>query len=455
MLSHAQRRYGRATRPSRFIAEALSAPATPPPPNPAAPAHDPRARTRATTSDPRRIHDPHAHGAHRARTPADRRGRPRPAPPDRRPPRCASRSRPCAGPAAARTRSRAAQVVAYIDARTVIARLNLLFPGAWHAPTDALPLEMRLTRRNADGTLTPIRLTDQGEVKADDTLYYRCRLPIADATFEDVGAGDDPKAAYSDAIKRAAVRAGIGESLYAMDSPWLRVGDADNQLRISRAGKPYLDERTTRWLQQHVRGVADPGRQRSSASRCRTRPRRAARRRRRRADRRAAAPAAARARPAPTSADGNLAAVAAPAIPDIPEAGRRRPGRPREPPSEAARAADAHVSEPSARRSPPRTRPASAPGRSSGSRSSSPPARPTPPSSSRTSTTSSPPSSPAASAGPRRRLERRHARRAWSRRRCAPSATAHPPSDARRSASTSTGSPPRRRRAPTGRAEAA
>jgi hypothetical protein len=142
----------------------------------------------------------------------------------------------------------AAQVVAYIDARTVVARLNRLFPGAWKAPTTALPLEMRLTRRNADGTLTPIRLTDQGEVRSDDTLYYRCRLQIGDAAFEDVGAGDDPKAAYSDAIKRAAVRAGIGESLYAMDSPWLRVGDADNQLRVSRAGKPYLDERNTRWL---------------------------------------------------------------------------------------------------------------------------------------------------------------------------------------------------------------
>src|SRR3954447_23851564 len=143
----------------------------------------------------------------------------------------------------------AAQVVAYIDARTVIARLNLLFPGAWRADTDALPLEMRLTRRNADGTLTAIRLTDQGEVKADDTLYYRCRLTIGDTTFEDVGAGEDPKAAYSDAIKRAAVRAGIGESLYAMDSPWLRIGPADGQLRVNRAGKPYLDERTSRWLQ--------------------------------------------------------------------------------------------------------------------------------------------------------------------------------------------------------------
>ena len=87
----------------------------------------------------------------------------------------------------------AAQVVAYIDARTVVARLNLLFPGRWHAHTEALPLEMRLTRRKSDGTLTAIRLTDQGAVKADDTLYYRCRLAIGDAAFEDVGAGEDPR----------------------------------------------------------------------------------------------------------------------------------------------------------------------------------------------------------------------------------------------------------------------
>jgi hypothetical protein len=214
----------------------------------------------------------------------------------------------------------AAQVVAYIDARTVVARLNLLFPGAWKAPTDALPLEMRLTRRNADGTLTPIRLTDQGEVKADHTLYYRCRLQIADAAFEDVGAGDDPKAAYSDAIKRAAVRAGIGESLYAMDSPWLRVGDADNQLRVSRAGKPHLDERNTRWLRRmyeawltragaifgeplpHAPAPTLPGAPETTAD-----------------DAPAAqntAPAAAGARDA---ADGNLTTVSAPDIPDIPD----------------------------------------------------------------------------------------------------------------------------------------
>ena len=73
----------------------------------------------------------------------------------------------------------AAQVVAYIDARTVVARLNLLFPGRWHAPTDALPLDMRLTRRGADGTLTPIRVSDQGQVKASLAWYVKAIKRLA------------------------------------------------------------------------------------------------------------------------------------------------------------------------------------------------------------------------------------------------------------------------------------
>src|SRR4051794_33355350 len=234
----------------------------------------------------------------------------------------------------------AAQVVAYIDARTVIARLNLLFPGAWRADTDALPLEMRLTRRNADGTLTAIRLTDQGEVKADDTLYYRCRLTIGDTTFEDVGAGEDPKAAYSDAIKRAAVRAGIGESLYAMDSPWLRVGPADGQLRVNRAGKPYLDERTSRWLQRmyaawlsragstfgeplpHAPAAALPGVDDTPPDE-------------------PPSPAGGHRAAAAPNGDGRLAAVAAPAVPEISHPPHDPP--PAEPPP--GRPARAHVSD--------------------------------------------------------------------------------------------------------------
>ena len=198
----------------------------------------------------------------------------------------------------------AAQVVAYIDARTVVARLNLLFPGHWQAHTTALPPEMRLMRRGADGALTPIRL-ERGEVKADSTLYYRCVLEIGGAAFEDVGAGDDPKAAYSDAIKRAAVRAGIGESLYAIDSPWLRIGDAEHEVRVSRAGKPYLDDRTTRWL----RGSYQDWLTHASAIFGESLPH-------------APAPTlpGTDTPPAPDAGGTNLAAVSAPEIPDIPAA---------------------------------------------------------------------------------------------------------------------------------------
>src|SRR5215207_6021023 len=396
------------------------------------------------------MHDPHpASHAPRALHRADRRGGPRPAPAD------LARRAPLQGPGRALDKARPPGQGRHRRAGRRLhrrphrrRRLNLLFPGAWKAPTDALPLEMRLTHRNADGTLTPIRLTDQGEVMADQTLYYRCRLALAGAAFEDVGAGDDPKAAYSDAIKRVAVRAGIGESLYAMDSPWLRVGDADNQLRVSRVGKPYLDERTTRWLRRmyeawltragaifgeplpHAPAPTLPGAPETTAD-----------------DAPAAqtiAPAVAGARDA---ADGNLTAVSAPEIPDIPgpaaagvgaEPAAEEPARPAgEDASSGALPDEARVSD--------AVRQMIAAAHATGSPSCSPRASPTPSSSSRTSTTSSPPSSRAASC--RRTTSAGTTTRSptWSRRPCAPSATAPPRSGATRSATTSTDSRPKRR----------
>ncbi len=146
--------------------------------------------------------------------------------------------------------NRRAQVIAYIDARTVIARLNLLFPGRWQADTQPVPLEMRLTAVDEHGNRYPVVVDRDGQQRRDRELAYRCWLEIAGAVFEDVGTGEDPKAAYSDALKRAAVRAGIGECLYAMDSPWLSVGDGDGQLRMTRGAKPraIIDRRSLRWL---------------------------------------------------------------------------------------------------------------------------------------------------------------------------------------------------------------
>ena len=209
----------------------------------------------------------------------------------------------------------AAQVVAYIDARTVVARLNLLFPGRWHAPTDALPLEMRLTRRNADGTLTPIRLAEQGEVKADDTLYYRCRLRSAtprSRTSAPATTRRPPTRTRSSAPPCAPASA-------SPCTPWTRPGCA-SATPTPAARQPRRQAVPRRahhpLAAQHVRGVAHA----------------------RRSDLRRTAPA--RARPDPAGAsetptddpytgapaadadapDGNLTAVTPPAIPDIPDA---------------------------------------------------------------------------------------------------------------------------------------
>jgi transposase len=69
-------------------------------------------------------------------------------------------------------------------------------------------------------------------------------------TREDVGDGEDPTAAFSDAIKRAAVQFGVGRVLYAMRAPWLRAGDGDGEVRRNRKRRLILDERTEAWCRE-------------------------------------------------------------------------------------------------------------------------------------------------------------------------------------------------------------
>ena len=69
-------------------------------------------------------------------------------------------------------------------------------------------------------------------------------------TREDVGEGADPKAAFSDAVKRAAVHFGVGRVLYAMRAPWLRAGDGDGELRRDGRGVLFVDERTEAWCRE-------------------------------------------------------------------------------------------------------------------------------------------------------------------------------------------------------------
>jgi Rad52/22 family double-strand break repair protein len=130
----------------------------------------------------------------------------------------------------------AAQVAAYIDARLVFDRLDHVCGQEWSAWFDALP-----------GPLIPPPVDRDGALREPPPVYVRCHLALYGVTREDVGEGQDPKAAFSDAIKRAAVHFGVGRALYAMRLPWLREGDADSELRRNRRGRLVLDRRSEAW----------------------------------------------------------------------------------------------------------------------------------------------------------------------------------------------------------------
>jgi hypothetical protein len=138
----------------------------------------------------------------------------------------------------------AGQVAAYVDARLVLDRLDLVCGANWHARFEALPERLWPT-------------TKEGEERL---LHVRCRLTAFGVTREDVGEGETPKAAVSDALKRAAVHFGVGRALYAMASPWLEKGPGEGQLRTKRRGRLRIDERTERHLRRsYERWLADKG----------------------------------------------------------------------------------------------------------------------------------------------------------------------------------------------------
>lgn len=121
-------------------------------------------------------------------------------------------------------------VVAHIDARLVIERLNLLVPDLWE---------------------DDYRAVAQG--------VEECALTIDGKTHRDVGMGKDAKALRSDSLKRAAVKFGVGVSLYSMANVrmWRAKGDKDagfeedgNKLRPNYAGLLELDERNRAWLRE-------------------------------------------------------------------------------------------------------------------------------------------------------------------------------------------------------------
>lgn len=134
-------------------------------------------------------------------------------------------------------------VVPYIDARLVIERLNLVVPHLWQEGVPGHP-----------------------EIPAYEPLAggkgLLCRLTVDGITRFDVGSGYEGKGLYSDALKRAAVKFGVGVSLYALPKVFLDRGKGqlkDRKVKtpkgektvteITDKGQEDLDKGYRRWLE--------------------------------------------------------------------------------------------------------------------------------------------------------------------------------------------------------------
>jgi len=118
-------------------------------------------------------------------------------------------------------------VVVYIDACSVIDRLNHVISHLW---------------------------VDDYEVLNGGLL---CRLTVDGITRQDVGSGYVGKGLYSDAFKRAAVKFGIGISLYAIPKvqiedqyiEWTKSQKGKNVAVIKPEGMKHLRSRYDGWLE--------------------------------------------------------------------------------------------------------------------------------------------------------------------------------------------------------------
>jgi hypothetical protein len=96
-----------------------------------------------------------------------------------------------------------ARFVPYLEAHTVRARLDSLFPGQWDLTMEALPLANILDK--------------------EQVVTMKAQLQIAGVIREDVGSGPDYKQAATDAFKRVATRFGIGHELYSFGNNWVEI----------------------------------------------------------------------------------------------------------------------------------------------------------------------------------------------------------------------------------------
>jgi len=125
---------------------------------------------------------------------------------------------------------RRAMVVPYVDARAVLDRLDeVVGPEGWYDAYELLA---------------------QGK----EGYAVKARLTVLGVTKEDVGEGDSLKAAFSDALKRAAVKFGIGRHLYRMEKVWVdydeKTGRFSPPTGRAEAKKPEAQELIDRLIER-------------------------------------------------------------------------------------------------------------------------------------------------------------------------------------------------------------
>jgi hypothetical protein len=104
-----------------------------------------------------------------------------------------------------------ALIVCYIDARLVIERLNAVCPHLWF-----------------------------DEYQPIDGNRLLCRLTIDGITRHDIGEGYQGKGLWSDALKRAAVKFGVGVSLYAVPQTFLKEADGHLKAKTVNGKQTYV-----------------------------------------------------------------------------------------------------------------------------------------------------------------------------------------------------------------------
>lgn len=109
---------------------------------------------------------------------------------------------------------KATPVLAYVDARMVVDRLNSVV-GAENWSDEYRPVSIETTS------------VDKKTKESQDVKYggIECKLTILGVTKSDVGMpsfSDELKGAYSDSLKRAAVKFGVGEYFYRLGTQFAK-----------------------------------------------------------------------------------------------------------------------------------------------------------------------------------------------------------------------------------------